>query len=52
MQRAFATASLVLSLSVLQAQDRVLPYPVTEPDAYAAAIAAGTRSADGAPGAS
>ncbi|MGA1608231.1 MAG: M1 family metallopeptidase [Planctomycetota bacterium] len=52
MHRALATALSVLIPSVLPAQDRVLPYPVTEPDAYAAAIAAGTRSAQGAPGAS
>jgi hypothetical protein len=45
------SAILVLGLaSGIVAQARVLPYPVTEPAAYRAAIEAGTRSASGAPG--
>ncbi|MBI5851373.1 MAG: M1 family metallopeptidase [Planctomycetes bacterium] len=48
--------SLALALTTLalahapRAQDRVLPYPVTEPASYRAAIQAGTRSESGAPG--
>lgn len=40
----------LLALGSAAAQDRVLPYPVTEPAVYRAAIAAGTRSESGAPG--
>ncbi len=40
----------LLVLGSAAAQDRVLPYPVTEPAVYRAAIAAGTRSESGAPG--
>ncbi|MFO1054845.1 MAG: M1 family metallopeptidase [Planctomycetota bacterium] len=45
-----APAVVLLLASVLCAQHRVLPYPVTEPAAYRAAIAAATRSESGSPG--
>ncbi|MBK8979932.1 MAG: M1 family metallopeptidase [Planctomycetes bacterium] len=45
------TALLALTAAgTLAAQDRVRPYPVTEPAAWRRAVADGTRSASGAPG--
>src|SRR5690606_28593021 len=43
----FALSSLSAAAT---AQDRVLPYPLDEPAAWRAAVAAGTRSESGAPG--